>query len=377
MLLKCLARIVYFKLKYNNNILKPYVITGYKNIFFGKNSIIKEFASLRAYKDNTYGKIYIGDNTFINTSSQILAGSGDVIIGKNVIAGSKLTLLGGGDIFIGDNVLISHNVVISSSTHDFSDNTILLSQTADIFSKIHIADNVFIGANTTILMGSRIEKGAIIGAGSVITENTHIGKNEIWAGNPAKKIKPRVSLETQIEEEIVKYLETYPFHNIFLLYKKDIAGSEIGGTCSDRTPHFQKILINKFPAIDVKLHIASINNKKTHTILRIEISKKIYFCDVGMGFPITKLIPCDKAINFKAYGIDFKSIIKEEEIVFYINEHNINGEKELMRIDMRLQNQTKVRSNIANRFKYTKNLPLGKYLRYYFINNGVFYKIEE
>jgi hypothetical protein len=96
-----------------------------------------------------------------------------------------------------------------------------------------------------------------------------------------------------------------------------------------------------------------------------------------MGFPITKLIPCDKTINFKAYGIDFKSIIKEKEIIFYINEHNTDGEKELMRIDMRLQNQTEVRNNIYNRFKYTKNLPLGKYLRYYFINKGVFYKIEE
>jgi acetyltransferase-like isoleucine patch superfamily enzyme len=377
MFLKNLVSIVRFKLKYNNNVLKPYVIVGHKNIFFGKNSIIKEFASLRAYKDNKYGKIYIGKNTFIGTSLQILAGNGNVVIGNNVNAGSKLTLLGGGDIFIGDNVLISHNVVISSSTHDFSNSAILLPKTADIFSKIHIANNVFIGANTTILMGSRIEKGAIIGAGSVVTENTHIGKNEIWAGNPAKKIKSKESLKTQIEKEIVKYLETYPFHNIFLLYQRDIAGLEVGGTCSDRTPHFQKILINKFPSINVELHIASINNKKTHTILRIEIAKKIYFCDVGMGFPITKLIPCDRAINFKAYGIDFKSIIKKEEIIFYINEHNANGEKELMRINMQPQEQIKVMNNISNRFKYTKNLPLGKRLRYYFINNGVFYKIEE
>jgi len=52
---------------------------------------------------------------------------------------------------------------------------------------IIIEDDVFIGANSIILKGVRIGKGAVVGAGSVVTKN--IPDGEVWAGNPAKKIK--------------------------------------------------------------------------------------------------------------------------------------------------------------------------------------------
>jgi len=52
-----------------------------------------------------------------------------------------------------------------------------------------VGNNVFIGAKSVILKGVTIEDGAIIGAGSIVLEDTHIGKGEVWAGNPAKKIK--------------------------------------------------------------------------------------------------------------------------------------------------------------------------------------------
>jgi acetyltransferase-like isoleucine patch superfamily enzyme len=43
-----------------------------------------------------------------------------------------------------------------------------------------------IGANATILSGNVIGTYALIGAGSVVTKN--VGDNELWVGNPAKKI---------------------------------------------------------------------------------------------------------------------------------------------------------------------------------------------
>lgn len=52
---------------------------------------------------------------------------------------------------------------------------------------ITIGDDVFIGANSIILKGVSIGDRVIIGAGSVVTKN--IPDDEIWAGNPAKKIK--------------------------------------------------------------------------------------------------------------------------------------------------------------------------------------------
>jgi acetyltransferase-like isoleucine patch superfamily enzyme len=56
-------------------------------------------------------------------------------------------------------------------------------KTAPVF----ISDNVFIGANSSIMKGVTLGENSIIGAGSVVTKN--IPANEIWAGNPVKFIK--------------------------------------------------------------------------------------------------------------------------------------------------------------------------------------------
>jgi acetyltransferase-like isoleucine patch superfamily enzyme len=53
-------------------------------------------------------------------------------------------------------------------------------------SSIVIGDDVFIGANSIILKGVTIGNRAIIGAGSTVTKD--IPNDEVWAGNPAKKI---------------------------------------------------------------------------------------------------------------------------------------------------------------------------------------------
>ena len=54
---------------------------------------------------------------------------------------------------------------------------------------IIIEDDVWIGANSVITSGVHVGKGAIIGAGSVVTKN--IPSYAIAAGTPAKVIKQR------------------------------------------------------------------------------------------------------------------------------------------------------------------------------------------
>lgn len=53
--------------------------------------------------------------------------------------------------------------------------------------EVIIEDDVFIGANATILSGVHIHRGAVIGAGSVVLHD--VKENEVVAGNPAKFIK--------------------------------------------------------------------------------------------------------------------------------------------------------------------------------------------
>ncbi|MDY0278893.1 MAG: acyltransferase [Acholeplasma sp.] len=57
----------------------------------------------------------------------------------------------------------------------------------DVFGKIEIGDNVFIGNKCIILPNVKIGDNVVIGAGSVITKN--IPNNVVVAGIPAKIIK--------------------------------------------------------------------------------------------------------------------------------------------------------------------------------------------
>ncbi len=61
--------------------------------------------------------------------------------------------------------------------------------------KTTIGADVWIGANAIILSGVSIGNGAVIGAGSVVTKN--VGDYEIWAGNPARKIRDRFDDSTR------------------------------------------------------------------------------------------------------------------------------------------------------------------------------------
>ncbi len=54
---------------------------------------------------------------------------------------------------------------------------------------IMVEDNVWIGANATILNGTAIHSGAIISAGSVVTKD--VAKNTIVGEVPAKLIRKR------------------------------------------------------------------------------------------------------------------------------------------------------------------------------------------
>lgn len=63
-----------------------------------------------------------------------------------------------------------------------------------------IENDVWIGLGSTVISGVTIHNGAVIGAGSVVTHD--VPAYEIWAGNPAKKIRDRFdkAIAEKIEE---------------------------------------------------------------------------------------------------------------------------------------------------------------------------------
>ena len=85
---------------------------------------------------------------------------------------------------IGNNVTISTNVKFV--THDNSAK-LIFGDRGDLFGKIKIGDNCFVGENSILLYGVELGNNIIVAAGSVVTRSFD-EENIIIGGNPAKKI---------------------------------------------------------------------------------------------------------------------------------------------------------------------------------------------
>lgn len=71
--------------------------------------------------------------------------------------------------------------------------------------KTVIENDVWIGMGCYIKAGVTIHNGAVIGMGSIVTKD--IPPYEIWAGNPAKKIRDRFSKNIADDLETIKWWE--------------------------------------------------------------------------------------------------------------------------------------------------------------------------
>lgn len=118
-------------------------------------------------------------------------------------------------ISIGNDVQIARGVLILTHGYDWS---VLRGKYGDILGssgKVTIGNNVFIGANTTILKGSRVGNNVIIGAGSLVTND--LEDNMVYAGNPVRKIctldeyyKKRIDKQLEEAKELVEeYVAVY------------------------------------------------------------------------------------------------------------------------------------------------------------------------
>lgn len=108
----------------------------------------------------------------------------NIFLGKHFYANYNLTVLDYDKVIIGDNVLIGPNVVLTTATHSTDYRLRNDNGVSDIMGEpIVIEDDVWIGANCTILPGVTIGKHSIVGAGSVVTKS--VPPDTIVAGVPA------------------------------------------------------------------------------------------------------------------------------------------------------------------------------------------------
>lgn len=108
----------------------------------------------------------------------------NIKLGEDTVVGGGAFLDGREKLIIGDHVDIASDVMIYNSEHDISSEDFHA-----VTAPVEIEDYVFIGPRAIILPGVRVGKGAVVGAGAVVTKD--VGEFMIVGGVPAQVIGER------------------------------------------------------------------------------------------------------------------------------------------------------------------------------------------
>ncbi|MBM3643897.1 MAG: gamma carbonic anhydrase family protein [Alphaproteobacteria bacterium] len=117
---------------------------------------------------------------------------GDVEIGENCGIWFTTVLRGDGPgIRIGDHSNIQDGTVIHVSSK-FQGTVVGAYVTVGHMALLHactIEDRAFVGMHATVLDGAVVESGAMVAAGALVPPRKVVRKGELWAGNPAQKLR--------------------------------------------------------------------------------------------------------------------------------------------------------------------------------------------
>ncbi|MHB2155244.1 acyltransferase [Calditrichota bacterium GD2] len=161
--------------------------------YWARESFLLKLPFFRKLRNNIYSFLFkmkncnVGDRVYFHTAH--LSNNTFIQVGEGFHIGQDSYLDYSGGLTIGKNVTISERVQIFTHNHiidgeeDWRLNPI-------IFSSLEIKDYAWIGSGAIIGPNVKvIGKGAIIGAGSVVTKD--VPDMSVAVGNPARVIRKR------------------------------------------------------------------------------------------------------------------------------------------------------------------------------------------
>jgi len=174
--------------------------------------------------------VRLGNQTWIGESVYLEPLPGSTIeIGRGSSLQDRCRIIG--DVMVGSNVLFAPNVFISSGNHFFDLKPHLPIRLQDRMvandsfyktirsRKVIIEDDCWIGANTVVMRGVKIGKGAIIGANSVVTKD--VIPYMVVGGVPAKELRKRFDFAPPSVIKAENELQLPFFYSGFILEDTD------------------------------------------------------------------------------------------------------------------------------------------------------------
>jgi acetyltransferase-like isoleucine patch superfamily enzyme len=136
----------------------------------------------------------IGESTFVHSFCILRAFNGYIHLGRDCSLNPYCVVYAGGGIEIGNCVRVGPHTAMIASEHRYERTDVPIYEQGTVGRGIRIEDDVWIGVNCSILDGVTIGRGAIVGAGAVVTKD--VEPYSIVAGVPARVIRSRVPGET-------------------------------------------------------------------------------------------------------------------------------------------------------------------------------------
>ena len=125
-----------------------------------------------------FGCVLRGDTNHIRVGARSNIQDGTIV---HVNAGPEWVCV------IGDDVTVGHAAIIHAC-------------------RLH--DHAFVGMGATVLDGAVIEEGGMLAAGALLTPGKRIGRQELWAGVPARKLRDMPDEERAgLDQNAAHYVE--------------------------------------------------------------------------------------------------------------------------------------------------------------------------
>jgi carbonic anhydrase/acetyltransferase-like protein (isoleucine patch superfamily) len=83
---------------------------------------------------------------------------------------------------VGKNVTVGHRVLLHAC---------------------EVQDDAFVGMNSTVLDGAVVESGAMVAAGALVAPGKIVRTGQLWAGNPARKLRDLTETDYQTFRRVV------------------------------------------------------------------------------------------------------------------------------------------------------------------------------
>lgn len=150
-------------------------IFGHGTIRVGRDVTINSCLSANPIGGQAYTSLSLQPNAVLSIGDRVGISNASIVCHHSVTIGDR-TLIGGGvKIYDTDFHALDHE-----TRGDYANEVAVI-------RPVTIGEDVFIGAHSIVLKGVTIGDRSIVGAGSVVTKS--IPADEVWGGNPARKIR--------------------------------------------------------------------------------------------------------------------------------------------------------------------------------------------